>query len=174
MKPESIENVTSRNECSGEIRKFGCSYCTWYVPIATVNALGCMLFSCQTRFMRQGVVRKILRFMAFAIPYLFDTLPLLYRFAGRQFNSVSVSMYPAHTKSLVSRFTSACEPLFCPVHDISRLAADCCTARTRPRSPTRTTRARWRSRRSAPSSTCRTCPSAGSQARSTSSDTRTR
>ena len=51
----------------------------WYVPIATVNALGCMLFSCQTRFMRQGVLRKLLRVMAFAIPYCFDSVPLLYR-----------------------------------------------------------------------------------------------
>ena len=38
-----------------------------------------MLFSCQTRFMRQGVLRKLLRVMAFAIPYCFDSVPLLYR-----------------------------------------------------------------------------------------------
>lgn len=56
-----------------------CRLYRWYVPIATCNALGCMLFSCQTRFMRKGVLRKILRVMAFALPYIFDSLPLLYR-----------------------------------------------------------------------------------------------
>ena len=79
----------------------------WYVPIATVNALGCMLFSCQTRFMRQGVLRKLLRVMAFAIPYCFDSVPLLYR----SVSPTALTVCPSVQVSISYCFDSV--PLLC-------------------------------------------------------------
>lgn len=51
----------------------------YYVIIAVVNSLICTLTSCQTRFMKLSFLRQVLRLSAFALPYIYDTIPVVYR-----------------------------------------------------------------------------------------------
>nr|KAI8730308.1 membrane progestin receptor gamma-like [Biomphalaria glabrata] len=57
--------------------------CTWfkdhYVNLAAITAILCTFISCETRFMKPSAARKAIRLGAFAIPYLFDSIPIFYR-----------------------------------------------------------------------------------------------
>ena len=52
-----------------------------YLYVAAFNAVVCIILSCQTRFMPMGIWKKVYRILAFAMPYTFVSLPLLYRIA---------------------------------------------------------------------------------------------
>ncbi|XP_048730988.1 membrane progestin receptor gamma-B-like isoform X2 [Ostrea edulis] len=56
---------------------------TWfgqhYSDIALVNSIICTIVSCQTRFMPTSSLRKVLRLGAFAWPYCYDSIPIVYR-----------------------------------------------------------------------------------------------
>lgn len=52
-----------------------------YLYLATLFGVVCIVLSCQTRFMQQGILKKMYRTAAFAIPYTFDSVPLFYRIA---------------------------------------------------------------------------------------------
>ena len=55
------------------------SVAKWYIVTATINAVGCTMLACETRFLKHGHSRKALRFIAFAFPCLFVCIPVLYR-----------------------------------------------------------------------------------------------
>lgn len=57
----------------------GSTFAKLYIPVATLNAVMSLILSCQTRFMQNGLRKKLMRFFAFAWPYVWDTLPIMYR-----------------------------------------------------------------------------------------------
>lgn len=56
---------------------------TWfghhYTDMALINSVICTIASCQTRFMPPSTLRKVMRLGAFAWPYCYDSIPILYR-----------------------------------------------------------------------------------------------
>lgn len=65
-------------------------YVRLYVPGAALISVASLLVSCRTRFMKVGGRRKIIRFMSFAVPYLFDIIPILHRlFTSTTFEATS-------------------------------------------------------------------------------------
>ncbi|RUS69224.1 hypothetical protein EGW08_023014 [Elysia chlorotica] len=54
-------------------------YCDNYVTIAAFNAVLSTLLTCQTRFLTPSPTHKAMRLGAFAIPYFYDNIPILYR-----------------------------------------------------------------------------------------------
>ncbi|XP_005103208.1 membrane progestin receptor gamma [Aplysia californica] len=50
-----------------------------YVFVAAFNAMLCTFCSCQTRFMKPSPFRKAMRLGSFAFPYLYDSVPIVYR-----------------------------------------------------------------------------------------------
>ncbi|XP_069561742.1 membrane progestin receptor gamma-B isoform X2 [Brachyistius frenatus] len=57
------------------------SFHQWYVHIAVLNTVVCTTLACYSRFpeYQSPKFSKCLRVVAFAIPYLFDNIPLFYR-----------------------------------------------------------------------------------------------
>ncbi|XP_042172949.1 membrane progestin receptor gamma-B-like isoform X2 [Oncorhynchus tshawytscha] len=53
----------------------------YYIPIAVVNTVICTALACYSRFSecKSPKFGKFLRILAFALPYLFDNIPLFYR-----------------------------------------------------------------------------------------------
>ena len=54
-------------------------YCDNYVNIAAFNAVLSTLLTCHTRFLPPSPTHKAMRLGAFAIPYFYDNIPILYR-----------------------------------------------------------------------------------------------
>ncbi len=85
------------------------TFSEYFLHIATFNAILAVLLSCQTRFRRDGVITKMMRFSAFGWPYLFDNIPLAYRLLYGQpgeYDSLAASCY---RKQYIFAFLS---PLF--------------------------------------------------------------
>ncbi|XP_028257213.1 membrane progestin receptor gamma-B isoform X2 [Parambassis ranga] len=57
------------------------SFHQWYIPIAVANTVICTNLACYSRFPEHQSPKfsKFLRVVAFAFPYLFDSIPLFYR-----------------------------------------------------------------------------------------------
>ncbi|GFR60446.1 membrane progestin receptor gamma [Elysia marginata] len=54
-------------------------YCDNYVNIAAFNAVLSTFLTCQTRFLPPSPTHKAMRLGAFAIPYFYDNIPVVYR-----------------------------------------------------------------------------------------------
>ncbi|XP_070565664.1 membrane progestin receptor gamma-A-like [Ptychodera flava] len=50
-----------------------------YLPFAAVSAVMCTISACSSRFGDREKLKKILRLVSFAVPYLFDSIPLAAR-----------------------------------------------------------------------------------------------
>ncbi len=57
----------------------GTTFAKLFVPIAIFNAVASMTVSSLTRFMKSSPLRKFMRISSYAIPYLFDMIPVIYR-----------------------------------------------------------------------------------------------
>jgi len=57
----------------------GSTFAAIYLPVAVFNAIIALVLSCETRFMANGVWKKLIRFAAYGVPYLFDCIPVVYR-----------------------------------------------------------------------------------------------
>lgn len=85
---------------------------TWYrnnyVNVAAVFAILCTLISCETRFMMPSTLRKALRLGSFAVPYVYDSIPLVYRLIhkGSGESHVSAAQY-LHTRQFLFAFLAA-------------------------------------------------------------------
>ena len=56
------------------------SFASIYLPVAFFNAFASLIISCETRFMENGPRKKLFRFLAYAVPYNFDCIPIYIRF----------------------------------------------------------------------------------------------
>ncbi|GFO30359.1 membrane progestin receptor gamma [Plakobranchus ocellatus] len=54
-------------------------YCDNYVNVAAFNAVLSTFLTCETRFLQPSPMHKAMRLGAFAIPYLYDSVPIIYR-----------------------------------------------------------------------------------------------
>ena len=52
-----------------------------FLPLAAMNAVVSLVITCQTRFMPNSIVKKVIRISAFALPYIYDSAPVIYRIA---------------------------------------------------------------------------------------------
>lgn len=50
-----------------------------YIPVAMLNATISVIMACQTRFMQNGIKKKLVRFISFSWPYIWDQVPIIYR-----------------------------------------------------------------------------------------------
>lgn len=78
-----------------------------YVQIAAVNAVICTIASCQTRFMKPSPLRKTLRLGAFAVPYVYDSFPLIYRIVFNNVSELHLSAHYLHTRQFMFAFLAA-------------------------------------------------------------------
>lgn len=77
-----------------------------FVPIATINALLCIVISCETRFMPPSTFQKILRLGALGIPCVYATIPVSYRlFFGSEEEMHFLSWTP-HFRSICLMFAA--------------------------------------------------------------------
>ncbi|KFP43869.1 Membrane progestin receptor gamma-B, partial [Chlamydotis macqueenii] len=77
-----------------------------YVPIAMLNTVVSTGLSCYSRFVEAERPRfsKAARTLAFAYPYLFDSIPLFYRFYLCAAESCTEAAIPVHYKHTVFAF----------------------------------------------------------------------
>uniref|UniRef100_A0A7M4FQT6 Progestin and adipoQ receptor family member 5 n=2 Tax=Crocodylus porosus TaxID=8502 RepID=A0A7M4FQT6_CROPO len=77
-----------------------------YVPIAVFNTVLSTGLSCFSRFpeLEQPRFSKVLRTLAFAYPYLFDSIPLFYRLYLCAENSYAEGAIPIHIQHMVFAF----------------------------------------------------------------------
>ena len=84
---------------------------TWYgryfVWGAVVNSVLCTTLACETRFMRPSLLRKILRLGAFALPYVYDSAPLLFRLVFCDADECRLASSYFHTRQFVFAFLAA-------------------------------------------------------------------
>lgn len=78
-----------------------------YVNVAAVFALVCTLTSCETRFMKPSLLRKALRLGAFAVPYIYDSVPILYRLIHKSTGDVHLSAPYLHSRQFMFAFLAA-------------------------------------------------------------------
>ncbi|KAJ8048340.1 Membrane progestin receptor gamma-A [Holothuria leucospilota] len=73
---------------------------TWahklFVPLAFVNGLCCTMLACSSRLMHEGKLRKIFRMVAFMLPYVCCSVPLLYRMVFCQGMECEAESFVAH------------------------------------------------------------------------------
>ncbi|KAH9487737.1 Membrane progestin receptor gamma, partial [Bulinus truncatus] len=78
-----------------------------YVNVAAFNAILCTFVSCETRFMRPSSLRKALRLGAFAVPYVFDSLPIIYRLTFTDADDTQRSAQYLHYRQFLFAFLAA-------------------------------------------------------------------
>ena len=79
----------------------------WYVCIATFNALASCAMSCDTRFLPHGLQKKVFRISAFAVPYMFDVIPVTYRAFVGDAQEWEVGGLYSHIRQFIFAFLSA-------------------------------------------------------------------
>lgn len=83
---------------------------TWYgqnfVLIAVVNSLVSVLLSCQTRFMKLSFFRTFLRLASFGWPYLYDSIPIMYRLLFCDPQECALSSQYQHTRQFIFGFSA--------------------------------------------------------------------
>ena len=74
-----------------------------FLPVATVNAILATIMACSSRFCETPVFRKALRLSAFIIPYLWDSIPLVWRLVtcNPETDTCAESVW-SHTRQFVS------------------------------------------------------------------------
>ncbi|XP_041372411.1 membrane progestin receptor gamma-like [Gigantopelta aegis] len=84
---------------------------TWYgryfICGAVVNSILCTATACETRFMKPSLLRKILRLGAFALPYVYDSVPLMFRLLFCESDDCGLASTYFHTRQFVFAFLAA-------------------------------------------------------------------
>ena len=57
----------------------GTTFSRIYIYVAVFNSVTSLVMSCMSRFLRPGIWHKLMRTLAFGMPYLYVSLPLMYR-----------------------------------------------------------------------------------------------
>ncbi|XP_071101408.1 membrane progestin receptor gamma-like [Haliotis cracherodii] len=82
-------------------------YADFYIVGAAANALVCTIAACETRFMKSGIWRKFLRLGAFALPYFYDSIPVVIRFSTCTPEECQLSANYLHFRQFVFAFLAA-------------------------------------------------------------------
>ena len=72
-----------------------------FIPIATMNALLCIVISCETRFMKPSTFQKVLRLASLGLPCIYDIIPLIYRLAFGTEQEMELSSWTNHFRSVM-------------------------------------------------------------------------
>ncbi|CAG5131649.1 unnamed protein product [Candidula unifasciata] len=84
---------------------------TWYrnnyVNMAAMFAILCTLISCATRFMKPSPARKALRLGSFAVPYVYDSIPLVYRLIHTRLGEPHFSAQYLYTRQFMFALLAA-------------------------------------------------------------------
>ncbi|CAL1547879.1 unnamed protein product, partial [Lymnaea stagnalis] len=78
-----------------------------YVNLAAISAVLCTFTSCETRFMKPGPLRKALRLGAFAIPYIYDSAPIIYRISQSGADEGHSTALQLHSRQFLFAFIAA-------------------------------------------------------------------
>lgn len=78
-----------------------------YVSGAGVFAILCTTASCMTRFMRPSVLRQVLRLSAFAMPYIFNSSPIIFRFLFCTEDERQLASHTLHVRQVVFAVAAA-------------------------------------------------------------------
>ncbi|KAL3836819.1 hypothetical protein ACJMK2_022232 [Sinanodonta woodiana] len=79
----------------------------WFLCIAAVNAIICTTYSCETRFMKPSVTRTVIRLGAFALPYIYDSAPVIYRLLAGTPEEMALQSSKNHFFQFIFAFISA-------------------------------------------------------------------
>ena len=79
------------------------SLANYFLPVATANAIFATVIACYSRFCNFPIMRKSLRLCAFIVPYIWDSLPLVWRLitCDSENDTCSESVWP-HAKQFLS------------------------------------------------------------------------
>lgn len=77
-----------------------------FVPIATINALLCIVISCETRFMKPSTFQKVLRLAALGIPCIYDTIPVSYRLIFGSEEEMKLLSWTPHFRCVILMFAA--------------------------------------------------------------------
>ncbi|XP_021357094.1 membrane progestin receptor gamma-A-like [Mizuhopecten yessoensis] len=84
---------------------------TWFghnfVRIATINSLVSIIFSCQTRFMKLSFFRTFIRLGSFGFPYLYNSLPIMYRLMFCSPEECALPSQYQHARQFIFAFSAA-------------------------------------------------------------------
>jgi predicted membrane channel-forming protein YqfA (hemolysin III family) len=78
-----------------------------YVCGSAFCAFLCTVASCSTRFMRPSAVRQVLRLSAFAVPYIYNSLPIIYRLFFYTEAERALASHWYHTRQFAFAITAA-------------------------------------------------------------------
>ncbi|ESO94297.1 hypothetical protein LOTGIDRAFT_189606 [Lottia gigantea] len=78
-----------------------------FVTGAVINSLLCVLVSCETRFMKPSGLRKVLRLGSFALPYVYDSIPIVYRLLFCSKTECALTSHPLLARQFIFAFFSA-------------------------------------------------------------------
>lgn len=78
-----------------------------FLQIAIINGVFSLVISCQSRFMKSGVKKKMLRVLAYGFPYLYDSLPVIYRLLWCLPHECTQRAIAPHTYQFVCAFVAS-------------------------------------------------------------------
>lgn len=79
----------------------------YYVFGAVIFNLLCTITSCQTRFMKLSFFRQVLRLSAFAVPYIYDIVPIVYRLIFCEPDECQLESQFEHARQFIFVITAA-------------------------------------------------------------------
>lgn len=79
----------------------------WYIPIAVVNSVICLVVTCRSRLIPASVYRKVIRLSGLGIPCVFTILPIIYRLTAGTEQELNLTSRYYHGLSFILLFMSA-------------------------------------------------------------------
>ncbi|KAL5010834.1 hypothetical protein ScPMuIL_013139 [Solemya velum] len=82
-------------------------YSDFYLAGAMFNSILCTVCACQTRFMKRSYFRTALRLSAFALPYVYDSVPVIGRLLLCTPEECALSSQLPHARQFIFAITAA-------------------------------------------------------------------
>uniref|UniRef100_A0A2P2I509 Membrane progestin receptor gamma-B-like n=1 Tax=Hirondellea gigas TaxID=1518452 RepID=A0A2P2I509_9CRUS len=80
---------------------FNTWYASLFLPIAAVNCISAMMMACFSRFVQNQSLSQTLRLLGFILPFIWDSIPLIYRLLTCDAGSDSCESFPFHVRQFI-------------------------------------------------------------------------